>query len=522
MRKLFKEPVIWIFIISLLIALVSIRPSFNTEGVLITSVVNPNITSVENSIRTGDIISHVNGFEVKNVNDYQRVISQIVESDVVRLRVRREKFPYIFEELDAYPFMAGTKNNQTDLGIRVSSVPSTKLQFGLEMTGGTEILLKPEEPLSSVELENVVNVLRQRINIYGLKEAPVTSLTDFSGDQFIKIELAGVGEDEARGLLEKQGKFEAKIGNNTVFTSDDIRGVCLTGVECSLQLYPVTRQDGGISWSFLFQIDISQEGAKRFAQATETLGLGECSDSGCQLNETIDFYIDDELLSDGKFFISADLKGKEVTSPVITGSRESKNQAQKEMKRIQAILQASKLPVKLDLIRMNNISPTLGRTFVQNIFAVFIISLIGVNLVVLARYRKPRITLPIIFIAVSEIFITLGIAALINWTMDLASIAGIIASVGTGLDDQIFITDEVLHKSKDEEDISHGLKSKIKKAFFIIMASFAINVAALSPLLFAGAGLLKGFAITSIIGLVVGVYVTRPAYSKIIEKLLNK
>ena len=42
------------------------------------------------------------------------------------------------------------------------------------------------------------------------------------------------------------------------------------------------------------------------------------------------------------------------------------------------------------------------------------------------------------------------------------------------------------------------------------------------PLVFAGAGLLKGFAITTIIGASVGVFITRPAYSKVIEILLKE
>ena len=37
------------------------------------------------------------------------------------------------------------------------------------------------------------------------------------------------------------------------------------------------------------------------------------------------------------------------------------------------------------------------------------------------------------------------------------------------------------------------------------------------PLLFAGAGLIKGFAITTIIGVTNGVFITRPAFAKMIE-----
>jgi len=41
------------------------------------------------------------------------------------------------------------------------------------------------------------------------------------------------------------------------------------------------------------------------------------------------------------------------------------------------------------------------------------------------------------------------------------------------------------------------------------------------PLWFMGAGLLKGFAIVTILGVSIGVFITRPAYAKIIEVLLK-
>jgi len=66
------------------------------------------------------------------------------------------------------------------------------------------------------------------------------------------------------------------------------------------------------------------------------------------------------------------------------------------------------------------------------------------------------------------------------------------------------------------------LREKIKLAFFIIVGSFATNVASMLPLFWAAAGLIRGFALTTIIGISVGVFITRPAFASIIEYLLNK
>jgi preprotein translocase subunit SecD len=123
-----------------------------------------------------------------------------------------------------------------------------------------------------------------------------------------------------------------------------------------------------------------------------------------------------------------------------------------------------------------------------------------------------------VFTMLSELLIILGFASLIKWNLDLAAIAGIIAAIGTGVDDQIVITDEVLRGG--ERFINW--KEKIKRSFFIIITAYFTTVAAMIPLWNAGAGLVRGFAVTTIIGITIGVFLTRPAYASVIEKLLNR
>ena len=110
----------------------------------------------------------------------------------------------------------------------------------------------------------------------------------------------------------------------------------------------------------------------------------------------------------------------------------------------------------------------------------------------------------------------LGFAALVGWNLDLASLAGIIIMVGTGVDHLIIITDESL-KGK----YIYDWKEKIKRAMFIVMAAYFTTLVGMIPLWFAGAGLLKGFAFTTIVGISFGVLVARPAYAATIEVLLR-
>jgi len=54
---------------------------------------------------------------------------------------------------------------------------------------------------------------------------------------------------------------------------------------------------------------------------------------------------------------------------------------------------------------------------------------------------------------------------------------------------------------------------------FIILGAFFTIIAAMLPLFWAGAGMLKGFALTTIIGVTVGILITRPAFANIIRRM---
>jgi len=189
----------------------------------------------------------------------------------------------------------------------------------------------------------------------------------------------------------------------------------------------------------------------------------------------------------------------------------SGDQGKEEARRMKVILRSGALPIKVDIVGSWNISPTLGEEFAKNSIIAGLLAFLGVSLIVFFRYRKLKLAIPILITGTSEIIIILGVASLINWDIDLPAIAGIIAAIGTGVDNQIVILDEyLLEKEK-------SAKYRIKQAFFIVMGSYFTLIAAMVPLFIVGFGMLQGFAVTTIIGATVGVYITRPAYARVIE-----
>jgi len=226
----------------------------------------------------------------------------------------------------------------------------------------------------------------------------------------------------------------------------------------------------------------------------------------------------------GPYAISGDLAdGTPHTGVQITGSAPNRYEAQQEANKIYTVLKSGSLPVKINVVGMQFISPSLGEDFKTQALLAGVAALIAVFLLVYFHYRSLKIAIPVASTSLFEALIILGIAALIKWNLDLPSIAGIIAAIGTGVDQQIVITDELLGGERRTRITSRATSLKrIGRAFFIIFASAATTIAAMSFLLVYFVGTLKGFAFTTIIGVLIGIFVTRPAYAEIAKYLIGE
>ncbi|MEK6838066.1 MAG: protein translocase subunit SecD [Nanoarchaeota archaeon] len=266
----------------------------------------------------------------------------------------------------------------------------------------------------------------------------------------------------------------------------------------------------GSDYKWFFTVQLSAEGAQRFALITQNIAAG-----GVYLESPISMYLDGNLID--SLLISSSLRGRAETEISISGSAATFDDAENEKLRLQSILRSGALPTSISIVQLDTISPTLGSGFLQGALLAGAAAIAGVSLVVLLRYRKMRIVLPLIVFSLSEVIIILGIAALIGWTIDIAAIAGIIAVVGTGVDSQIIIVDQAM---KGERVLS--LSERMKRAFFIVFGAAGTVIVAMLPLMVLGFGLLRGFAITTIIGVLAAVLITRPAFGVIIQRLVKE
>ena len=515
--KLFKKWRVITLIIFILLSLLAISPQFDTKGVAIKSIEqnsSSNLAGMQSPAPTLsptqlEKILYIDDTQINTLSDYNNAILVIKSGDVVRIKTDKKDYTLL------------AKNDTLGIGINVQNIASSNIRRGLDLQGGTRVLLQPADKISDSERTDLISVMQNRLNTYGLTDLKIIKADDLLGNKYILVEIAGVSKQEVRDLIASQGKFEAKIGNDTLFEGGkkDVTFVCRNDGKCS-GIRTCNPTSSGYYCEFDFEVALSADAAKKHAQITKNLEVNVTSSGVSYLSKPLDLYIDGLLVE--SLQISSGLKGEEVTRISISGpgygatQQDAGANAIKQMNKLQTILITGSFPTKLNIVKLDSVSPTLGSSLARSAILLGLIAIVLVAVIVYIRYRSFKISIPIFITMISELIIILGFAALLKYNLDLAAIAGILAAIGTGVDDQIVIADEVLSK---EAELSYKWKQKIKRAFFIIMAAYAAGVASMLPLFTAGAGLLRGFAIATIVGITIGVFLTRPAYAAIVEVL---
>ena len=495
---------IWLLIFVVLGSILAIVPLNFEKGVEIISI-EQNSTAYEQGLRQGQIINKIDGEIITSFEDYKEIInSKFPSSENKKLTITTKTKEFILF------------TNQPPQ-ISVANIDKTRIKTGLDLSGGARALVSTQEKISNSELNDLISITSQRLNVYGLKDIIIRPVTDLSGNNYMLIEIAGSTPEELENLISQQGKFEAKIGNETAFVGGekDVTYVARTGEQSGI--YSCDSYQEGEVCSFRFPISLSESAAKKHAEITNKLNVNVTNPE--YLSEKLDLYLDEKLVN--SLLISKDLKGSTTTQISISGSgsgatqKEAYDNALAEMKQLQTVLITGSLPFKLQIEKLDTISPLLGKKFINTILIAGAAAILAVGLIIFLRYRKLKLSLAVLLTSLCEVLIILGISALFKRNLDLPAIAGIIAAIGTGVDSQIIIL--------DESQMSHllSLKQRIKRALYIILGTYVTTLFALLPLLWAGAGLLKGFAITTIIGISAGVFITRPAFSEMVKKILK-
>lgn len=488
--------------------------------------------------------------------------------------------------------------------------------FGIDFTGGSNLILKVQNNDSREMAETVADTLQSRVNNLGFRGTDVGT-RNIGGEWRISVTTAETNETRVENLISQEGAFEATMpfifqqsanftldekynfreGNRTVSVSrysdgssenvaslqvgetttlggtmvrnaGDYQGYTMieviiydnTDISSVDTANSAVRGSQRTGYTANIPLIVSQESKDRMQQTANNFGTsGESLVMANGQTSNLTIYIDEEKVRE--FTVSRSFQQGSISQPTITLSGSEEDSLRERMNRVEGLLQSGRLPEPVEVVGTESISSRIGSQFMAASVLSIIGSLIAVGIIIFARYRNPKMVFPIVFTGASEVFILMGIWFTNFATLNLSAIAGIIAAVGTGVDDQIIITDE------SEGDHVKDWKQRMKTAFFVIFTSAASTIGAMTPILSprlstilvgaSGLGLLgyaqysrkagnhyiavgilalivagvaytfpltplqqiREFATTTIVGIMIGIAITRPAFAKILENM---
>jgi len=444
----------------------------------------------------GAVVYEINNCRITNVQSFY---SCIPEEGPAIVKTSNGNFLLNTSELDL-------------LRYNTSVIPIGNIKMGTDIGGGYQIVLKSIEPLSIDQMYLAQRILESRLNEKGIKALGIY----VAGNEYIIIRIPST-EKELIEKIKEQGYFEAKIKNQTVFTGTDIINILSdpqhSGLECDMY-------QGRWVCSYYFTLVLSKDAARRFANITKDISIS-IEAGGRYLEEKIYFYLDGNLVSD--LYIDANLRGVEASQVLIRVSgegstqREAATDAINRAKDLQMYLGKGSLPSRFVIEEISYISPEIASGLLDNILFAGIVALVLLGIVVFLAFRNIKASLLVYIPMISEVIIAVAIGVMLGQTFDIPAILGVFLGIATGMDDNLIIVSDALRGKKE-----YRIEKSLKKVLFIVFTAVLTEIFAYIPLLFSNValGLLRGFAVMTIITSLVGLLITRPAYVQLTFKLL--
>lgn len=380
-------------------------------------------------------------------------------------------------------FMAvfGVKVKIGWLGIDIDQkgfVEKDSVALGLDLAGGTsvvfEVIPKPGTEITSEGLEDTVNILTKRVNN---PEASIYSISD------TEIQLDIPGYDNPDEVIDRYGKsgelnFRDSSGNIKM-TSTAIK-------EAYASINPETNEP-------VVSLVLTSEGKKQFKKVT-----GEIAASS---DKTLSIYVGDELISSPsvKEAIDGEMGVIIQSESFVSDPTECEDLASY----INAGVMEYELKCDEDHGSKSVVSASLGEEALSTSVTAALIGLILVMIFMIIIYRIPGVIASISLAAYTG-FVILCIIGF-DVTLTLPGIAGIILSIGMAVDANVIIFERIKEEIRDGRAVKPATEAGFKRALSAIIDSNVTTAIAAAVLIFVGEGMVKGFGITLLIGVVISV-----------------
>jgi preprotein translocase subunit SecD len=362
-------------------------------------------------------------------------------------------------------------------------------KLGLDISGGMQVVLEAKDTekvkVTPEVMQSIISVVRNRVDGLGVAEP----LIQKKGDRQIVVELPGIEDpDRARAMIGKTAhlKFQEQAATAAQPAKPGAPAMPAwvdTGLDGSMLRSAKAEPNPGMGGGWVVTIKFDPQGAKLFGEITSR-----------NVGRPVAMVLDDKVIS-----------APNVNEPILNGDAVvSGDFTAKEAQDVAVQLNAGALPVPLEEIENRTVGPTLGSDTVK---ASVMAGIVGFSLVVLymiAYYRLPGLVASIA-LGIYTVLL-LAIFHLIPVTLTVPGIAGFILSIGMAVDANVLIFERTKEELYRGRSLYSAIEIGFKRAFTAIFDSNSTTVLTCIILYIFGTGLVRGFALTLAIGVIVSMF----------------
>ncbi|MDV7338777.1 protein translocase subunit SecD [Terasakiella sp. A23] len=347
-------------------------------------------------------------------------------------------------------------------------------------------------------VEQSIEIVRRRIDETGTKEPTIQR----QGDERILIQLPGIDDpEEVKRLLGKTAKMNFHLVNHNVSPEDILAGrippgtLALPDAENEQRKIAVLRkvevrgemlidsqptfQDGQPVVSFTF----NSLGAKKFGKVTSN-----------NVNRSLAVVLDGKVIS-----------APNINSPILGGSGIITGRfSVQEANDLALLLRAGALPAPLVILEERSVGPGLGADSIAAGKIASIVGLVGVIAFMIVTYGRFGIYADIALMF--NIILITAALSLLQATLTLPGIAGIVLTIGMAVDANVLIFERIREELRNGLGPIAAVDSGYKRAIKTIIDANVTTLIAAVLLFEFGSGPVRGFAVTLAIGIITSMF----------------
>lgn len=356
-------------------------------------------------------------------------------------------------------------------------------KLGLDLVGGSRLVLEAQTTptvakITPEMMDSLRFAIENRVNKLGVAETVVQQ----TGEKRLLIEIPNISDlAKAKEFLGETAELDFKREGKPINGQPTWISTGLSGKDLSKAL--ITTSSAG---QWVVDLQFNDKGTTKFAELTQQL-----------VGKPMAIFFNGELQS-----------APVIREPIIGGSAQISGGETgfeyEEAKKMVDLLNAGALPVPAKIIEENTVGPTLGADSIEKSKIAGIIGLGIVMLFMVAFYRLPGLIADLALICYSIILFALFKA--IPVTLTLAGIAGFILSIGMAVDANILIFERTKEELRAGRTLFTAINAGFDRAFTSIFDSNMSTIITCVILYMLGTSVVKGFALTLAIGVLVSMF----------------